>query len=90
MARCRANLLNLQMNDTDPITEDEMERATDTFFPLLRVVQKQMPDGSSVEDTLKVMEHVATLAHRLRKQKKKEEAQRRFGLVPNFKGSFES
>ena len=48
-----------------------------------------MPEGASTEDTLKVMEHIATLAHRLRKEKKKEKAQERFGLVPNFKGSYE-
>tara|TARA_B100001758_G_C18333218_1_gene570070 strand:+ start:1055 stop:1291 length:237 start_codon:yes stop_codon:yes gene_type:complete len=77
------------MQDTDPISQEEMEEASSVFFPLLRVVQKEMPEGASTEDTLKVMEHVATLAHRLRKQKKKEKAQERFGLVPNFKGSFE-
>ncbi len=66
-----------------------MEEASSVFFPLLRVVQNEMPEGASTEDTLKVMEHVATLAHRLRKQKKKEKAQERFGLVPNFKSSFE-
>ena len=53
------------------------------FLPLLRVVQEGMPEGASTEDTLKVMEHIATLAHRLRKEKKKEKAQERFGLVPN-------
>ncbi len=77
------------MQDTDPISQEEMEEASSVFFPLLRVVQKEMPEGASTEDTLKVMEHVATLAHRLRKQKKKEKTQERFGLVPNFKGSFE-
>jgi len=77
------------MKETDPITQEEMQEATDLFFPLLRVVQQEMPEGASTEDTLKVMEHVTTLAHRLRKQKKKEIAQERFGLVPNFKGSYE-
>lgn len=77
------------MQDTDPISQEEMEEASSVFFPLLRVVQNEMPEGASTEDTLKVMEHVATLAHRLRKQKKKEKVQERFGLVPNFKGSFE-
>ena len=77
------------MKETDPITQEEMQEATDVFFPLLRVVQKEMPEGASTEDTLKVMEHITTLAHRLRKQKKKEKAQERFGLVPNFKGSYE-
>lgn len=77
------------VKETDPITQEEMQEASDVFFPLLRVVQKEMPEGASTEDTLKVMEHVTTLAHRLRKQKKKEKAQERFGLVPNFKGSYE-
>ena len=77
------------MHETDPITREEMEEASSMFFPLLHVVQSEMPEGASTEDTLKVMEHVATLAHRLRKQKKQEQAKERFGLVPNFKGSFE-
>ena len=77
------------MKDTDPITQEEMKEASDVFFPLLRVVQEGMPEGASTEDTLKVMEHIATLAHRLRKEKKKKKAQERFGLVPNFKGSYE-
>lgn len=77
------------MKETDPITQEEMQEATALFFPLLRVVQQEMPEGASTEDTLRVMEHVTTLAQRLRKQKKKEIAQERFGLVPNFKGSYE-
>ena len=76
------------MKDTDPITQEEMQEASDVFFPLLRVVQKEMPEGASTEDTLKVMEHVTTLAHRLRKQRKRDKAQERFGLVPNFKASY--
>lgn len=78
-----------EMKDTDPITQEEMQEASDLFFPLLRVVQKEMPEGASTEDTLKVMEHVTSLAQRLRKEKRKEIAQERFGLVPNFKGSYE-
>ena len=77
------------MKDTDPISKNEMQEASALFFPLLRVVQQEMPEGSSTEDTLKVMEHVTSLAQRLRKQKKKEITQERFGLVPNFKGSYE-
>ena len=83
------NLPVIGMKDTDPITHEEMKEASDVFFPLLRVVQEGMPENASTEDTLKVMEHIATLAHRMRKEKKKEKAQQRFGLVPNFKGSFE-
>ena len=74
---------------TDPLTKAEMEDAAGQFFPLFNVVLSRMPEGATIEDTLKVMEHVATLAHRLRKQKKQEQAKERFGLVPNFKGSFQ-
>ena len=77
------------MKDTDPISTEEMEEATNVFFPLLEIVKKEMPEGSSTEDTLKVMEHVTSLAQRLRKQKKRDKAQERFGLVPNFKGSYQ-
>ena len=78
------------MKDTDPLTPEEMKTAADQFFPLLRIVQEGMPADASTEETLKVMEHVATLAHRIRKQKNKDKANERFGLVPNFKGSFEA
>ena len=77
------------MKDTDPISIEEMKEASSVFFPLLEVVKKGMPEGCSTEDTLKVMEHVTSLAQRLRKQKKRDQAQERFGLVPNFKGSYE-
>ena len=88
MSQLSAHLV-AEMKDTDPITQEEMQEASDLFFPLLRVVQKEMPEGASTEDTLKVMEHVTSLAQRLRKEKRKEKAQERFGLVPNFKGSYE-
>ena len=78
------------MKDTDPISPEEMKTAADQFFPLLKIVQEGMPADASTEETLKVMEHVATLAHRIRKQKNKDKAKERFGLVPNFKGSFEA
>lgn len=78
------------MKDTDPISPEEMKTAADQFFPLLKIVHFGMPAGASTEETLKVMEHVATLAHRMRKQKNKDKAKERFGLVTNFKGSFEA
>ena len=54
------------MKDTDPISTEEMEEATNVFFPLLKIVKNEMPEGSSTEDTLKVMEHITCLAQRLR------------------------
>ena len=57
---------------TDPLTKEEMETAADKFFPLFNVVHSRMPDAATVEDTLKVMESVAKLAHKNRADKKKD------------------
>ena len=57
---------------TDPLTVAEMETASEQFFPLFKVVSSRMPDGASVEDTLRVMENVAKLGHRLRAENKEE------------------
>lgn len=69
------------MRDTDPLTPEEMKAAADQFFPLLRIVQEGMPPESSTEETLKVMEHVAKLAQRIRKEENKKLAAERFGFV---------
>ena len=58
---------------TDPLTKEEMEGAAEQFFPLFNVVHSRMPDGSKVEDALKVMETVAKLAHKRRADDKKSE-----------------
>ena len=57
---------------TDPLTKEEMETAAEQFFPLFNVVHSRMPDSATVEDTLKVMESVAKLAHKNRADKKKD------------------
>ena len=54
------------MKPTDPLTVDEVQIASERFFPLFDVVRDKMPRGSTVEETLKVMESVCTLAHKLR------------------------
>ena len=54
------------MKPTDPLTVEEVTKASETFFPLFEVVMSKMPDGSSVEDTLRIMESVCGLAHNLR------------------------
>ncbi len=66
------------MNDK-PLTPDEVQAAADKFFPLFSIVLKQMPKGSSTEDTLKVMETVCKLAHKERTQKELD----RFGFLGN-------
>ena len=57
---------------TKPLTVDEMKEASDQFMPLFDVVCTAMPEGSKVEDILKVMENVAKLAHKNRAKKKEE------------------
>ena len=59
-----------------PLTASEVEEAAGKFFPLYEVVHKGMPKGSTTEDTLKVLETVCKLAHKLRLEKEDE----RFGF----------
>ena len=65
---------------TDPLTVDEVKAASDIFFPLFTEVDGRMPDGTSVEDTLKVMEAVAKLAHKQRAKAKEEKIKEKFGF----------
>ena len=51
---------------TDPLSLEEVKTAADTFFPLFNEVHSRMPDGSTTEDTLRVMEAVAKLGHKNR------------------------
>ncbi len=53
----------------DPLTLEEIVEASDTFFPLFNEVHSRMPDGSTTEDTLRVMEAVAKLGHKNRADK---------------------
>jgi len=53
------------MND-DPLTPEEVQKASDKFFPLFNIIHSQMPGGSTTEDALKVMESVCKLAHKIR------------------------
>ena len=40
----------------DPLTIEEMTESAELFFPRFNIVRERMPDGSTTEDTLKVME----------------------------------
>lgn len=55
-----------------PLSVNEIKEAAETFFPLFDVVHKKMPKGSTVEDSLKVMESVAKLAFKHRQDNKEE------------------
>ena len=52
--------------NSKPLTPEEVEKAADQFFPLFDIVRNQMPVEATIEDTLKVMETVCSLAHKLR------------------------
>ena len=65
---------------TDPLTVDEVKAASDIFFPLFTEIDSRMPDSASVEDTLKVMEAIAKLAHKQRAKTKEEKIKEKFGF----------
>ena len=54
---------------SDPLTLEEVTDAANIFFPLFNEVHSRMPEGSTTEDTLKVMEAVAKLGHKQRGEK---------------------
>ena len=64
----------------DPLTLEELAAAADVFFPLFNEVHSRMPDDSTTEDTLKVMESVAKLGHKQRADKLLEEKSNEFGF----------
>jgi hypothetical protein len=64
----------------DPLTLEEVTEAADIFMPLFDAVYSRMPEGSRVEDCLKVMESVAKLGHKLRSDKAEEEKKLKFGF----------
>jgi hypothetical protein len=49
-----------------PLSTEEVQAAADRFFPLFDVILSNMPEGSKTEDSLKVMETVCNLAHKMR------------------------
>ena len=63
-----------------PLTAEEITEASDTFFPLFNIVYERMPDKSTVEDTLKVMENIAKLAQKSRAEKREKEVKEKFGF----------
>ena len=58
------------MDITKPLTQEEVKAASEQFFPLFEIVLDHMPEGSSIEDSLKVMESVCGLAHKNRARDK--------------------
>jgi hypothetical protein len=54
-----------------PLTPEEVQVAAEQFFPLFEIVRNSMPESATIEDTLKVMETVCGLAHKLRAEEEK-------------------
>jgi hypothetical protein len=57
--------------NSKPLTPEEVQVAAEQFFPLFEIVRNHMPANSTTEDTLKVMESVCGLAHKLRTEEEK-------------------
>tara|TARA_X000001382_G_C3086839_1_gene152253 strand:- start:397 stop:651 length:255 start_codon:yes stop_codon:yes gene_type:complete len=66
-----------------PLTSEEITEAADIFFPLFNIVDARMPEWATTEDTLKVMENVASLAQKERAKKREEAAKLKFGFNKN-------
>ena len=66
---------------TDPLTLEETRQSCEVFFPRFRIVKEFMPPGSTTEDTLKCMENVAKLGHKLRSDKLEKDKDDRFGFL---------
>ena len=54
-----------------PLTIDELTEAGDIFFSRFNNISERMPEGSTIDDTLKVMEKVLKLGHHQRREKEK-------------------
>lgn len=67
--------------NNEPLTSDEVHAAADRFFPLFDIVLRNMPENSTVEDTLKVMESVCALAHKMRLEPRSDDLA--FGFYKN-------
>ena len=51
---------------TDPLTAAEVETAAELFFGLFDVVLAKAPEGTTIEDALKLSESVFAYAHKRR------------------------
>ena len=48
---------------TDPLTQDEVSYASAVFFKLFDEVLNQAPEGTSIEDAIKLSESIFAYAH---------------------------
>jgi hypothetical protein len=54
------------MKEYDPLTPSEVNDAAKEFFPLFDIVNRNMPENCTVEDTIKIMETVCDMAQKRR------------------------
>ena len=55
-----------------PLSKEEVQEAADLFFESFAIIRTGMPEGSTTEDTLKVLEYVAKLAIKIRIDRERE------------------
>ena len=55
------------MKEYDPLTPSEVNDAAKEFFPLFDIVNRNMPENCTVEDTIKIMETICSMAQKRRK-----------------------
>ena len=54
------------MQDYDPLTPEEVNDAAKEFFPLFDIVNRNMPENCTVDDTIRVMETICSMAQKRR------------------------
>ena len=65
---------------TDPLTAQEVSTAAEIFFELFDIVLAQAPEGTSIEDAIKLSESIFAYAHKLRAIDAKENTSAPFGF----------
>lgn len=50
------------MKRNEPLTLEELKELSDKWFPLFEEVHGRLPEGTSIDETLKVMDKLAQLA----------------------------
>ena len=65
---------------TDPLTPHEVSTAAGIFFELFDIVLAQSPEGTSIEDAIKLSESIFGYAHKLRAIDLEENSSAPFGF----------
>ena len=65
---------------TDPLTVQEVAKAAGIFFELFDAVLDRCPEGTSIEDALKLSESIFAYAHKLRAIDLEENSSAPFGF----------